>query len=84
MKFIILAKYTKQGTDGWLDNPDEDRKAMGFALPEVEDEEPDAVTEVPRVAGKDGPVVAVPELTHPGESASNGLDERSVGVVEVK
>ena len=28
MKFIVLAKYTKLGTDGWLDNPDEDRKAM--------------------------------------------------------
>ena len=28
MKFIVLAKYTKQGTDGWLDNPDEDRLAM--------------------------------------------------------
>ena len=28
MKFIVLAKYTKQGTDGWLDNPDEDRHAM--------------------------------------------------------
>ena len=28
MKFIILGRYTKQGTDGWLDNPDEDRRAM--------------------------------------------------------
>ena len=28
MKFIVLAKYTKQGTDGWLDNPDEDRRVM--------------------------------------------------------
>ena len=28
MKFIVLGKYTKQGTDGWLDNPDEDRHAM--------------------------------------------------------
>ena len=28
MKFIILAKYTKQGTDGWLENPDEDRRSM--------------------------------------------------------
>ena len=27
-KFVFLAKYTKQGTDGWLDNPDEDRRAM--------------------------------------------------------
>ena len=28
MKFIVLGKYTKQGTDGWLDNPGEDRRAM--------------------------------------------------------
>ena len=28
MKFIVLAKYTKQGTDGWLDNPSENRYAM--------------------------------------------------------
>ena len=28
MKFIVLGKYTKQGTDGWLENPDEDRHAM--------------------------------------------------------
>ena len=28
MKFIVLARYTKQGTDGWLENPDEDRRAM--------------------------------------------------------
>ncbi len=28
MKFIVLGKYTKQGTDGWLDNPDEDRRSM--------------------------------------------------------
>ena len=27
-KFVVLGKYTKQGTDGWLDNPDEDRRAM--------------------------------------------------------
>ena len=32
MKFIVLAKYTKLGTDGWLDNPDEDRKAMVSGL----------------------------------------------------
>ena len=34
MKFIILGKYTKQGTDGWLDNPDEDRRAMVSSLSE--------------------------------------------------
>lgn len=32
MKFIVLGKYTKQGTDGWLDNPDEDRRSMINAL----------------------------------------------------
>ena len=25
MKFVVLANYSKQGTDGWLDNPDDDR-----------------------------------------------------------
>jgi uncharacterized protein with GYD domain len=34
MKFIILGRYTTQGTDGWLDNPDEDRRAMVSALSE--------------------------------------------------
>ena len=34
MKFIVLAKYTKQGTDGWLDNPDEDRRAMVRSISE--------------------------------------------------
>ena len=34
MKFIVLAKYTKQGTDGWLDNPDEDRHAMVRSISE--------------------------------------------------
>lgn len=32
MKFIVLAKYTKQGTDGWLENPDEDRRSMLSSL----------------------------------------------------
>ena len=31
-KNLFLAKYTKQGTDGWLDNPDEDRRAMIYNL----------------------------------------------------
>ena len=34
MKFIVLAKYTKKGTDGWLDNPDEDRRAMVSSISE--------------------------------------------------
>ena len=32
MKFIVLGKYTNKGTDGWLDNPDEDRRAMIGAM----------------------------------------------------
>ena len=31
-KFVFLAKYTKQETKGWLDNPDEDRRAMVNSL----------------------------------------------------
>ena len=31
-KFVILAKYTNQGTDGQLKNPDEDRKGMVMGL----------------------------------------------------
>ena len=29
---VILAEYTKQGTYGWLENPDEDRKALAAGL----------------------------------------------------
>ena len=32
MKFIVLDSYTKQETDGWLDNSEEDRRAMIIAL----------------------------------------------------
>ena len=32
MKFIVLGKYTNKGTDGWLDNPDDDRRAMIGAM----------------------------------------------------
>ncbi len=28
LKFIVFAKYTKKGTDGWLENPDENRLVM--------------------------------------------------------
>ena len=59
---------------------DDDIKALDMPLPEID--EPDVATEVPSLGGEAGPVVAVPELTHPGESASNGLAERSVGIVE--
>ena len=53
-----------------------------YPLAAVEDDEPDAPTEVPSPLDSGAPVVIVPELTHPGESASNGLAERSVGTLE--
>ena len=34
MKFIVIANYSKQGTDGWLDNPDDDRRTMISAMME--------------------------------------------------
>ena len=49
--------------------------------PMVEDDEPDAPTCLPWKAAPDGAVVAVPELTHPGESPSNGIAERAVETV---
>ena len=48
----------------------------------IEDDEPDAPTDVPRLPEPPSTVLAVPELTHPGESASNGLAERSVRTLE--
>ena len=45
-------------------------------------DEPDAATHTPVSSPPPGPVQAVPELPHPGESASNGLAERSVRAVE--
>ena len=57
--------------------------APKFPVAIAEDDEPDAPTDTPAAADDQGaPVVAVPEMTHPGESASNGLAERSVGVLE--
>ena len=34
MKFIILAEYSEEGINGWLENPDEDRRAMVSRLME--------------------------------------------------
>ena len=60
---------------------DADHRALELPLPEIEYDEPDAPTSTPAVPESGGPNIAVPELTHPGESASNGLAERSVGIV---
>ena len=59
-----------------------DPSSFQYPLAAVEDDEPDAPTEIPPTPVIEVPVVAVPELTHPGESASNGLAERSVGILE--
>ena len=48
---------------------------------DIEDDEPDAPAAVP-ASSSQGPLVAVPELTHPGESQSNGLSERAVQAIE--
>ena len=61
---------------------DDDRKDLPFPVAVVEDDEPDAPTEVPKAPAPEGPLIMVPELTHPGESQSNGLAERSVGILE--
>lgn len=61
---------------------DTDPADFEYPLAVVEDDEPDAPTEVPSPLDSGAPVVIVPELTHPGESASNGLAERSVGTLE--
>ena len=42
---------------------DSGHRALDCPLPVVGDDEPDAPTEIPKVSGGDGPVVAVPELT---------------------
>ena len=61
---------------------DQDATDHGLPIAAIDDDEPDAPTIVPVSEAPQGPVVAVPELTHPGESASNGLAERSVRTIE--
>ena len=63
----------------YADDP-EDPSALPIA--EIDDDEPDAPTHVPSAQPSTPTMVAVPELTHPGESASNGLAERSVRAIE--
>ena len=61
---------------------DTDPKEFVFPIAPIDDDEPDSPVDKPEHAEPAGPVTAVPELTHPGESASNGLAERSVETLE--
>ena len=47
-----------------------------------DDDEPDIPEDVPKPPASQSPIVAVPELTHPGESQTNGLAERAVQAIE--
>ena len=51
-------------------------KDLHLPVATPDDDEPDAPEDIPLTT------IAVPELTHPGESQSNGLAERSVRTVE--
>ena len=61
---------------------DEDSTDHGLPIASMDDDEPDAPTAVPSIPTPTSPITAVPELTHPGESASNGLAERAVRTLE--
>ena len=67
-------------TGVWTDT-DIPAHSFEFPVPPLEDDEPDAPTQVRCRDAPEGGVVAVPELTHPGESQSNGLAERTVETV---
>ena len=54
-----------------------------FDVAQEEEDEFDLPVEGPcKLRVEQGPLVAVPELTHPGESQSNGLAERAVQTME--
>ena len=54
---------------------------IDFPVDPMDDDEPDAPTEIPQKQAPLDAMVAVPELTHPGESQSNGLAERAVETI---
>ena len=62
---------------------DTDPKVVAYPIAVIDDDEPDAPAAIAsKTPEAEGPIVMVPELTHPRESQSNGLAERSVGVLE--
>ena len=65
------------GRSGFHVKTDEPPKDLQFPVAVADDDEPDAPsTPIPLTT------VAVPELTHPGESQTNGLAERSIRTLE--
>ena len=63
----------------YSDHEPEDLDQAGVV---ADEDEPDAPTYVPQTPRAPHATVAAPELTHPGESQSNGASERAVQMVE--
>ena len=55
------------------DDPEDDQLSTHHL---AEEDEPDAPTHIPQTPSTPFTTIAVPEMTRPGESASNGLAER--------
>ena len=74
-----ISKSGRTGKRVHHDDPEDDTEFVA-----VEDDEPDAPTSIPTIPTQPFTTIAVPELTHPGESASNGLAERAARTLEEK
>ena len=66
------------GRQGVPTDTEEPSEKITFPVNVADDDEPDAPTEIPQKHRTQDAMVAAPELTHPGESQSNGLAERAV------
>ena len=69
------------GRKGVPTDTDEPPDNFDFPIEVSQDDEPDAPISTPKKPAEEGTVIAVPELTHPGESQSNGIAERAVETV---
>ena len=74
-----IARAGRTGKRIYTDQPPDD---IDESPTIAEEDEPDAPTYVPQTPTAPFATIAVPELTHPGESASNGRAERSVRTLE--
>ena len=70
------------GRTARLIKSDSDAADLEAPLAAIDNDDLEDFPNAPMPSPSAGPVVAVPELTHPGESASNGLSERSVETLE--